>query len=88
VDPFFYGVFVFNFEPFVKKVVVHLSLHSDAFVAFFGRLRFPLFTLINRTYIYLRFKKVSGDLPLILYYLSTVKYGRRHVFCQEKVTNA
>jgi hypothetical protein len=78
VDPFFYGVFVFNFEPFVKKVVVHLSLHSDAFVAFFGRLCFPLFSHSNRTYIYLRFKKVSGDLPLIIYYLSTVKYGRRH----------
>ena len=77
MDAFFYGVFVFDFEPFVKKVVVHLGLHSDAFVAFFWRLCFPLFSHSNRTYIYLRFKKVSGDLPLIIYYLSTVKYGRR-----------
>ncbi len=30
-----------------------------------------------RTYIYLRFKKASDNLPLIIYYLSTVKYGRR-----------
>jgi hypothetical protein len=38
---------------------------------------FPLFSHSIRTYIYLRFKNVSGCLPLIIYYLSTVKYGRR-----------
>jgi hypothetical protein len=77
VDAFFYSVVVFDFEPFVKKVVVDVSLNSDALVAFFRRLCFPLLSNSIRTYIYLRFKNVSGCLPLIIYYLSTVKYGRR-----------
>ena len=76
MDASFYGVFFFDFEPFGEEVIVDLSLHSDAFIAFFRRLMFPL-NHSNRTYIYLRFKTVVADLPLIIYYLSTVKYGRR-----------
>ena len=76
MDTSFYGVFFFDFEPFGEEVIVDLSLHSDAFVAFFRRFVLPL-NHSNRTYIYLRFKTVVADLPLIIYYLSTVKYGRR-----------
>jgi hypothetical protein len=67
VDAFFYGVVVLDFEPFIEKIIVHLGLNSDAFEAFFRRLCFPLSIIVNRTYIYLRFKKVSPDLPLIIY---------------------
>jgi hypothetical protein len=41
VDAFFYGIFLFDFEPFFKEVIIYLSLDSDAFVAFFGRFWFP-----------------------------------------------
>jgi hypothetical protein len=76
MDPLFYGIFFFHSEPLFEKVVIYIRLYSDAFVAFFRQLCFPLNHSI-RTYIYLRFKNVSGNLPLIIYYLSTVKYGRR-----------
>jgi len=37
MDAFFYGIFFSDTEPFFKKVIIDISLDSDAFVAFFWR---------------------------------------------------
>jgi hypothetical protein len=37
MNAFFNGVFLFDLEPFIKKVIVNLNLYRDAFKAFFRR---------------------------------------------------
>jgi hypothetical protein len=51
VNAFFYGIFLFYFEPFSEEVIIDVSLDSDAFVAFFGRSVPLLFLVSGRTFI-------------------------------------
>ena len=37
MNAFLDGVFFFDFEPFLKEVIVNLSFHGYAFVALFRR---------------------------------------------------
>jgi hypothetical protein len=42
MNAFFNCVFLFDLKPLVEKVIVNLSLYSDAFKAFFRRFVSPL----------------------------------------------
>jgi len=51
VNAFFNGVFLFDLQPFVKKVIVNLNLYGNAFVAFLRRFVPLLGIVTERTFI-------------------------------------
>jgi len=52
VNAFFNSIFILDFQPFVKKVVINLRFDGDAFVAFFRRIvSLSLILVSERTFI-------------------------------------